>query len=234
MPLYGHELTEEIDPLQAGLGWAVKLNKGDFIGRDALLRFQQDKTRPVRVGLELEGKRIAREGTTVLSDGRPIGRVRAARSPRRCRRRWRWLTLSRRFRPWEPPCLWMCAASIEAARRRPPALLPPAENLGNSEDAMDPQKLRYAKTHEWASREGDVCTVGLTQFAVDQLTDVIYIELPDVGEPTNAGDSFGEIESVKSVNDLYAPVSGEVRRSMTRSTPIRRWCRKTLTARVGW
>jgi glycine cleavage system H protein len=75
---------------------------------------------------------------------------------------------------------------------------------------MDPQKLRYAKTHEWASREGDICTVGLTQFAVDQLTDVIYIELPDVGEPTNVGDSFGEIESVKSVNDLYAPVSGEV------------------------
>ncbi len=72
------------------------------------------------------------------------------------------------------------------------------------------KKLRYAKTHEWASREGDICTVGLTQFAVDQLTDVIYIELPDVGEPTNAGDSFGEIESVKSVNDLYAPVSGEV------------------------
>ena len=75
---------------------------------------------------------------------------------------------------------------------------------------MDPQKLRYAKTHEWAGLEGDVCTVGLTQFAVDQLTDVIYIELPDVGEPTNAGDGFGEIESVKSVNDLYAPVSGEV------------------------
>ena len=75
---------------------------------------------------------------------------------------------------------------------------------------MDPQKLRYAKTHEWAHLEGDVCTVGLTQFAVDQLTDIIYIELPDVGDPVFAGDSFGEIESVKSVNDLYAPVNGEV------------------------
>jgi aminomethyltransferase len=75
MPLYGHELTEEIDPLQAGLGWAVKLDKGEFIGRDALLRRQQDKTRPVRVGLELEGKRIAREGAAVLRDGRPVGKV---------------------------------------------------------------------------------------------------------------------------------------------------------------
>jgi glycine cleavage system H protein len=75
---------------------------------------------------------------------------------------------------------------------------------------MDPKKLRYAKTHEWASLQGDVCTVGITQFAVDQLTDVIFIELPDVGDHTFAGESFGEIESVKAVSDLYAPVNGEV------------------------
>jgi aminomethyltransferase len=75
MPLYGHELTEEIDPLQAGLGWAVKLDKGPFIGREALLRRQQDKGRPVRVGLELEGKRIAREGAPVLHEGRQVGTV---------------------------------------------------------------------------------------------------------------------------------------------------------------
>jgi len=75
---------------------------------------------------------------------------------------------------------------------------------------MDQKKLHYAKTHEWAHVDGDVCTVGLTQFAVDQLTDVIYIELPDVGDPAIAGDSFGEIESVKAVSDLYSPVNGEV------------------------
>src|ERR1700730_14890527 len=75
---------------------------------------------------------------------------------------------------------------------------------------MDPQKLRYAKTHEWAFLEGDLCTVGLTQYAVEQLTDVIYIELPDLGDPVIAGDGFGEIESVKSVNDLYAPITGDV------------------------
>src|SRR5207237_3566763 len=66
MPLYGHELNEDTDPLQAGLGWAVKLNKGDFIGRDALLRRKDDPTLRRRVGLELEGKRIAREGSVVL------------------------------------------------------------------------------------------------------------------------------------------------------------------------
>jgi aminomethyltransferase len=75
MPLYGHELSEETDPLQAGLGWAVKLDKGDFIGRDALRRLREDHTRPVRVGLELEGKRIAREGSTVLAQGVAVGRL---------------------------------------------------------------------------------------------------------------------------------------------------------------
>ncbi len=75
MPLYGHELSEEIDPLQAGLAWAVKLDKGDFLGREALLRRKQDPSLPRRIGLELEGKRIAREGAAVLRDGRTVGRV---------------------------------------------------------------------------------------------------------------------------------------------------------------
>jgi aminomethyltransferase len=75
MPLYGHELTEEIDPLQAGLAWAVKLDKGDFVGRDALLRRKDDPKLRRRVGLELEGKRLAREGAVVQRDGREVGRV---------------------------------------------------------------------------------------------------------------------------------------------------------------
>lgn len=75
---------------------------------------------------------------------------------------------------------------------------------------MDPKNLRYNSTHEWASLEGDQCTVGITQFAVEQLTDVVYIELPDVGDHVFMGDSFGEIESVKAVSDLFSPVNGEV------------------------
>ncbi len=75
MPLYGHELNEEVDPLQAGLGWAVKLDKGDFIGREALLVLQKDTARPVRVGLEVEGRRAAREGADVMYQGRPVGKV---------------------------------------------------------------------------------------------------------------------------------------------------------------
>ncbi len=75
MPLYGHELTEDIDPFQAGLGWAVKMDKGDFIGREALMRRRQDKSLRQRVGLELEGKRLAREGASIMKDNKTIGTV---------------------------------------------------------------------------------------------------------------------------------------------------------------
>jgi aminomethyltransferase len=75
MPLYGHELDEDTDPFQAGLGWAVKMDKGDFVGRSALERRRADWTSRQRVGLEVEGKRIAREGAAVLSGGSPVGRV---------------------------------------------------------------------------------------------------------------------------------------------------------------
>jgi aminomethyltransferase len=76
MPLYGHELTTETDPLQAGLGWAVKLDKGEFVGRDALRARAADAARPKRVGLEVAGKRAAREGSPVLTaEGSPVGAV---------------------------------------------------------------------------------------------------------------------------------------------------------------
>ena len=74
-----------------------------------------------------------------------------------------------------------------------------------------PQDLRYAAEHEWA-RVGsdDVARVGITSFAQDALGDVVYVSLPAVGDSLVAGDSCGEVESTKSVSDLYAPVSGEI------------------------
>jgi glycine cleavage system H protein len=75
---------------------------------------------------------------------------------------------------------------------------------------MDLNTLRYARSHEWAILDGDVCTVGLSKFAVDQLTDIIYIELPPAGKAVTAESSMAQVESVKSVNDIYAPVSGTV------------------------
>ena len=75
---------------------------------------------------------------------------------------------------------------------------------------MDPTQLRYSPTHEWLYLKDLTATVGISRFAVDQLTDLINIELPAVGTRLVRGKSFGEIESVKAVSDLYAPMSGEV------------------------
>ncbi|MBA4065063.1 MAG: glycine cleavage system protein T [Isosphaera sp.] len=76
MPLYGHELNETIDPIRAGLGWAVKLDKGEFVGRAALQAAAAHGSKPVRVGLEVEGKRAAREGTSLTdAGGKPAGTV---------------------------------------------------------------------------------------------------------------------------------------------------------------
>ena len=75
---------------------------------------------------------------------------------------------------------------------------------------MDLTALRYASSHEWAQRDGDVVTVGITQYAVDQLTDVTHLQLPKAGAAVTAGKPFGEIESVKAVFDLYAPATGTV------------------------
>ncbi len=75
---------------------------------------------------------------------------------------------------------------------------------------MDPAALRFTPTHEWVHLDGSTATVGISRFAVDQLTDLIMIELPAVGTHLVPGKSFGEIESVKAVSDLYSPVGGEV------------------------
>ena len=75
---------------------------------------------------------------------------------------------------------------------------------------MDQSKLKYLPTHEWADIRDGVCTVGITQYAVDQLTDVTHLQLPKVGAAVTAGAPFGEIESVKAVFDLNTPVTGTV------------------------
>jgi len=73
-----------------------------------------------------------------------------------------------------------------------------------------PADLRYTRDHEWAKREGDHLRVGITAFAQEQLGDVVFVELPKVGARVTARQSFGVVESVKAVSDLFAPVTGEV------------------------
>ncbi len=75
---------------------------------------------------------------------------------------------------------------------------------------MDISSFKFRTSHEWVSVEGDIATIGISEFAVKQLTDLVYIELPAEGDSFDAGTQFGEVESVKAVSDLYSPVAGEV------------------------
>jgi glycine cleavage system H protein len=77
-------------------------------------------------------------------------------------------------------------------------------------DLEYPADLRYTEEHEWVRSTGDTVRVGITAFAQDSLGDVVYVSLPNVGDSVSAGDTCGEVESTKSVSDLYAPLSGEV------------------------
>jgi glycine cleavage system H protein len=75
---------------------------------------------------------------------------------------------------------------------------------------MTPEGLKYTPEHEWAKVEGDIVTVGITDWAQEQLSDVVYVELPTAGTVLKQMDAFGVVEAVKTVSDLYAPLSGEV------------------------
>jgi glycine cleavage system H protein len=79
------------------------------------------------------------------------------------------------------------------------------------EEHMDfPDDLKYTEEHEWALLEGDLVSVGITDFAQHQLGDVVFVDLPEVGERVDVGKAFGVVESVKTVSDIYAPISGEI------------------------
>lgn len=73
-----------------------------------------------------------------------------------------------------------------------------------------PEELKYAKSHEWVRVEGDVATVGITDHAQQELTDIVFVEVPDKGKAVKAGEACAVVESVKTASDIYAPVSGEI------------------------
>lgn len=73
-----------------------------------------------------------------------------------------------------------------------------------------PNELKYSKEHEWVKVEGNVATIGITEYAQSELGDIVFVELPEIDDEINEGDTFGSVESVKTVSELYAPISGKV------------------------
>ncbi len=80
-----------------------------------------------------------------------------------------------------------------------------------------PENILYTKEHEWIRFEGDTAVVGITDYALEQLGDVVFLELPEIGKTFKGGDSFGTVESTKTVSDLYCPVTGKV---ISANTPL--------------
>ncbi len=76
--------------------------------------------------------------------------------------------------------------------------------------SLIPKNLFYSNEHEWIKIDGDNCVIGITDFAQEQLTDIVYLEIPEVGTPLEKDEAFGVVESVKSVSDIYSPLSGEI------------------------
>jgi glycine cleavage system H protein len=84
------------------------------------------------------------------------------------------------------------------------------EGSGTVAGVNTPEDLRYTSDHEWVRREGDQVRIGITDYAQDALGDVVFVQVPTAGTKVTAGESFSEVESTKSVSDIYAPVTGEV------------------------
>ncbi len=233
MPLYGNELDRRTNPFEAGLGRVVKLDKaGDFTGRAALEKVAREGTSRTLVGprgprprhrppwlpgpRRRRGDRRRHVGHDVADPGQ--GDRDGLRRVGRCRSRYD----AGRGDPRGP----------RAGRGRSAPVLPPAHVAGRQPagagvDAtrhaaarrsgatrrsrpMVPGDLRYTKDHEWIRVEGDEALVGITGYAADQLGDIVFVELPDVGRALEQHGTFGVVESVKAVSDLYAPVAGEV------------------------
>ncbi len=85
-----------------------------------------------------------------------------------------------------------------------------AEDADDTPDTKIPDELKYSEQHEWISMEGGVGTIGITDYAQAELGDIVFVELPEVGDRLEKGQAFGTVEAVKTVEDLYSPVGGEV------------------------
>ena len=201
--LYGNDLSEDRGPIEAGLGWCCKEATG-FIGAERVARDRaaghRRAARPVRdhrPGHRPPGqpgrRRRRRHVRHALADARLRGRARLpAGRPHRAGHRLR----DRRAR--------------EGPRRRSPHQATHPRGALKLADASYPSDLSYHEEHDWARIDGDVATFGITWYAQDQLGEVVFFDPPEVGKTVRKGDPYAEVESVKAVSDVIAPLSGEI------------------------
>jgi glycine cleavage system H protein len=222
--LYGHDIDTTTTPVEAALEWSIQKSRrhagaraGGFPGADKILA-QLEKGAPRRrVGLRPEGRAPVREGAPLFADTASSERIGAVTSggfgPSPMRRS-RWAICPPRTRPSAPWCSPNCADSdcrCGSPSRLSFPILTNAEPA-NAELAMQGSVMTtlFTADHEWLRIEGDVATIGVTDYAQSQLGDVVFIELPKVGRSLKKAEAAAVVESVKAASDVYAPISGEV------------------------
>ena len=214
LPLYGNDLDETTTPLEAGLGWVVKLDGADFIGREAL-RAQAAGAASARklCGFEMTGRGIARHGYPIFDGEGARAGTATSGGPAP--------TVGKNIGlGYVPAELDRAGAriSVDCRGKRVDAEVVKGPFYKRREKQMSaqqyPDDLYYTKDHEWArleDRDGQkLATIGITRFAVEQLGDVTQVDLPKEGETVKQAEVFGSVESVKAVSDLFAPLSGKV------------------------
>ena len=210
---------ETTNPFEADLGRVVKLDKGEFVGRDALAAVQQAGPARKLIGLSCATTRSRAPATRCVPDG-AAGRARHQRhrSRRRSARRSRWPTV-----PAERPASATRSRSwCASARYRAEQVKLPFYRRADATDAAHAQGGRTRcmaypggpvatpRSTSGSASTGRRATIGITSFAADELGDIVFVELPEVGAALSQFATFGVVESVKAVSDLFAPISGEV------------------------
>ena len=200
--LYGNDLSRDRNPIEAGLGWACKEATG-FIGSEAVAAARAAGPAEKLVPFKLTGPGIARQGNPVVGGGEVtsgtlspclgIG-IGMAYLPGGARRR--------RARSSRSTC-----AARRARRSSRPSRSTTRRPMA---EASYPDDLLYHAEHDWAKVDGDVATFGITWFAQDALGEVVFFDPPEVGTTVTANEYYAEVESVKAVSDVIAPLSGEI------------------------
>ena len=212
--LYGNDIDDTTKPLEAGLGWTVKLDKPDFVGKAALDRARRSRgSRASSSGFEVEGRRVPRHGMDAIeSAARPVGRgdQRHVQPEPRAPIGMGYVETALAA---TGTALDVAAGSAtlpatrRAARRSTRQRIAPQPAQGEQGGSWDdPEDVRYTTEHEWARLEGDWSRSASPSYATEQLGDVVFVELPEVGRKLEAMKPFGVVEAVKTVSDLYAPI----------------------------
>jgi glycine cleavage system H protein len=209
MRLHGNDIDETTTAIEADLGWIVGWKKDDFLGA-GVLRDQKARGAARKIaGFEMMERGIGRHGYDVY-----VGDTEGGRRHQRHADAVPEKSIGMATRPTEHAAPGTefdvdIRGPPHARARRADAVLQAAEVVVGATMAY-PTGFKYTKDHEWIDLSGDRGKIGITDYAQQQLGDVVYVELPEVGARLKQGQSFGTIESVKAVSELYSPVTGEV------------------------